>query len=230
MPIDRFYLKEPFEVGHDVSLKDEEFHHLNRVMRKKEGDMIELVNGMGDLARANVLKIEKREAILSVIETAFHEPSLPPLILVQALPKLSHLELIIQKGTELGTSHFYIFPSERSEKQTLSENQTKRLKQICIGAMKQCGRFDLPSIEFSPNLTSLSLPNGHAFFGDLRSKNPLPKEAHPYILFIGPEKGFSDHEHQLLENLFQAQGILLHPYTLRAETAAIVALTLAASQ
>ncbi|WP_420420919.1 RsmE family RNA methyltransferase [Simkania sp.] len=229
MPADRFYLKESFNQGDIVFLEEEEFHHLSRVMRKKEGDAIELVNGMGALAQAKLLQIEKRKASLEILETSKHEPLLPPLILIQALPKLSHLDWIIQKGTELGASSFYLFPSERSEKDSLSNNQWKRLKLIAIGAMKQCGRLDLPSIHFASDLDGLSLPEGHAFFGDPEAEISLPKGKAPYLLFIGPEKGFSHEEYKNMREKFKAQAVKLHPYILRAETAAIAALTLASA-
>lgn len=230
MPADRFYLKETFKKGEIVFLEEEEFHHLSRVMRKREGDTVELVNGMGALAQAKVLQLEKRKAPLEILETSESDPKLPPLILVQALPKISHLDWIIQKGTELGASAFHLFPSERSEKDSLSDNQWTRLEHIATQAMKQCGRLDLPSIHFSENLESLSLPEGHAFFGDPSAETLLPKGKAPYILFIGPEKGFSEKETQVFREKFKAQGVRLHPYILRTETAALAALTLASSQ
>jgi 16S rRNA (uracil1498-N3)-methyltransferase len=227
MSANRFYLNQPFTVGEKVFLEDEEFHHLSRVMRIKEGDLVDLVNGKGGWAKAKTGKVEKRRVCLEILETQSISSSLPPLILLQAIPKLSHLELVIQKGTELGVTTFYLFASDRSEKKTLSSNQIKRLEQIAIGAMKQCDRFDLPSIILVPSLREISLPEGHRFFGNLTSQTSLPKGAHPYHIFIGPEKGFSQKDCEQLKELFQAKGVRLHPYTLRAETAAIVALTLA---
>ena len=227
MPADRFYLKKIFKEGNEVILEGDELHHLSRVMRKKQGETVELVNGMGTLAQGKVLKIEKREATLSILEKTSHPPLISPLILIQALPKFSHLELIVQKGTELGVSSFHLFPSKQSEKKALSPHQIKRLEQICIGAMKQCGRLDLPDIYLAQNMESLELPNGHAYFGNPRATHPFPTGHAPYLLFIGPEKGFTDKEHQALKKLFQAQEVRLHPYILRVETAAIAAVTLA---
>ena len=127
MPIDRFYLKGSYQKDNIVTLEDEEFHHLSRVMRKKEGERVELVNGEGLLAEASIQELHKRKATLAVESIELHKPEIPPFILIQALPKLSNLELIIQKGTELGVSDFYVFPSERSEKKDLSEQQKNDL-------------------------------------------------------------------------------------------------------
>lgn len=227
MPANRFYAEEIFEEGKSIRLSPEESHHLIRVMRMKEKETVQLINGKGCLALATVCKIEKQMVILTILDLTLTEPKLPPLTLIQALPKLSHLELIIQKGTELGVTSFYLFPSERSEKKELSQNQRKRLEQICIGAMKQCGRLDLPKIYTVSHLKNLDLPKGHAYFGDPIASQSLPKGNSPYNLFIGPEKGLTDQEHHILKTSFHAEGVCLHPYTLRAETAAIVAITLA---
>ncbi len=228
MPSNRFYIKEPLQKGKELYLEEEEFYHLVKVMRQKEENLIELVNGENRLAKAKIISIEKKKAKLLIYATNFFKPALPPLFLAQAFPKLVHLEWTIQKGTELGVSAFYLFPSERSEKKELNSHQKKRLFQIAVNAMKQCGRFDLPTFHFAPNLEKLTLPKGTPFFGDLKAKKPLPKVAPPYLLFIGPEKGFSEKETLQLKTMFKAEGIWLHPYTLRSETASIAAVYLAA--
>ena len=228
MPSNRFYIQDHFEKGKELYLEGNEFHHLVKVMRQKEKDIIELVNGKHLLAKAKILALNKKKAKLLIDKIDFFKPALPPFFLAQALPKLPHLEWIIQKGTELGVSTFYLFPSERSEKKLLSSHQRQRLFQITVNAMKQCGRFDLPTLHFFPSLEKLILPKGTPFFGDLTANTFLPKITSSYLLFIGPEKGFSEKETFKLKNNFKAEGISLHPYTLRSETASIAAMYLAA--
>lgn len=219
MPHDRFYIDIPLEGT--VSLEGEEFHHLLRVMRRKVGDEIELVNGNHSLARARVNSLHKSYAELTILHAEKKEPLLPPLVLVQALPKLPNLELILQKGTELGVSAFYLYHSTLSEKKELSKNQEKRLKHILIGAMKQCGRLDLPKIKWGfPKL------EGNVYYGTLDKKAP-PLEVVaklPATLIIGPEKGFTQEELNHLAN--QGLGVSLGPHILRAETAAIAGLAI----
>ena len=222
MPHDRFYIDAPLEKP--LILDGDEFRHLSRVMRKRVGDEIELVNGYHTLALAKIETIDKNSAKLSILKTEEKKPEIPPLVLVQALPKLANLELIIQKGTELGVSTFYIYPSIHSEKKELSENQKKRLRFILIGAMKQSGRLDLPEIRWGfPKLS------GNIYFGDLSEKaKPLSKVGkHPATLIIGPEKGFTINETKEYQE--KGQGVSLGPYTLRAETAAIAGLAILAS-
>ncbi len=221
MPHDRFYIDVPLKG--EVFLDGEEFHHLSRVMRKKEGDVVELLNGKNTLALATLSSISKREASLTVIRSEDKKTLLPSLKLIQAIPKLSHLELILQKGTELGTSHFYLYPSSLSEKKELSANQKRRLHLILIGAMKQCGRLDLPILEWEfPSL------EGKVFFGDLSLDPPSLSEVAslPATFIVGPEKGFTKEEIADLHT--KAQGVRINPYTLRAETAAIAGLAILA--
>jgi 16S rRNA (uracil1498-N3)-methyltransferase len=222
MPHNRFYIDSPLKKR--ISLQGDEHHHLFRVMRKKVGDIIELINGRNILAFGKILSISKKDALIDIIKTEIHKPLLPPMILIQALPKPPLLELIIQKGTELGVSEFYLFPSTLSEKKELSPTQIKRLNHILISAMKQCGRFDLPTIEMG--FPKLDIP---LFFGDLSEKAPLlsQKTGLPAALAIGPEKGFTEKEiHKLQE---QGQGVRLAPYILRTETAAITGLSILAN-
>lgn len=222
MPHDRFYIDAP--LVNTLSLEGEEFHHLSRVMRKQEGEEIELVNGRHRLALARIESLQKSHAKLLILNVEEKKPLLPLLVLVQALPKLSNLELIIQKGTELGVSTFYLYPSARSEKKELSENQKKRLHHILIGAMKQCGRLDLPEIKSEfPQL------KGNVYFGDLSKKAPPLSSIGklPAMLVIGPEKGFTNEEIHFFEKV--GKGVSIGPYILRTETAALAGLSILAA-
>jgi len=223
MPHDRFYIDAPLEK--ECTLEGDEFEHLSRVMRKKEGDEIELINGRNQLAHARIESLKKRSAHLAILNCREEKPLLPPLVLVQAFPKLTNLELILQKGTELGVSTFWIFKSTLSEKKDLSENQKKRLDHIVISAMKQCGRLDRPALKWGfPDPLS-----GHIYVGTLRKgAPPLSQIAkHPATLIIGPEKGLTEEETKKYESV--GQGVSLGPYILRAETAAIAGLAILAS-
>jgi 16S rRNA (uracil1498-N3)-methyltransferase len=94
-----------------------------------------------------------------------------------------------------------------------------------VNALKQCGRLFLPQLLLKPSLSHWEKPSGSLFFGDL---SKAPKLSGPFsdsvTFFIGPEKGFSPAEIAHLKT-FSAHGISLHTHTLRAETAAIVALS-----
>lgn len=222
MPIDRFFY--PYSLAtSSLVLTGEECHHLS-VMRIKPEEEIEIVNGKGSIAKALVRTISKKEAVLEIL--SHDQAPIPPyeLILAQALTKPANLEWIIEKGTELGATEFWLFPGDLSEKKNLSENQEKRLHHLTISALKQCGRLYLPSITLKPPLRNWEKPPGSFFFGSLFPHAPfLSSASSPVTFVIGPEKGLSPDETATLQAL-QAQGVKLHDHTLRAETAALAAL------
>lgn len=227
MPQDRFYAGVPFSEGSTIELQDEEFHHLTRVMRVKEGETIELVNGQGELAAAVFVEQKKKSAVLEIQTVTAGKPT-QPLILAQAIPRLNRLDIIVEKGTELGMTELWLFPGALSERKEFSATQMERLQTIAISAMKQCGRLFLPLIRYFPSMQKCPL-QGHAlFFGDLSPQAPslinMPKPKSS-VIFIGPEKGLAEEEIEwLIQN--HALGVKLHDNILRTDTAAIVSLAL----
>lgn len=231
MPHDRFFYVHPFSTGQRIALDDEEAHHLIRVMRAKPGDLLEIVNGNGQLASAKVEAVDRRKAIL-VLEAVTQSPAPKErLILAQAIPRPNRLDTIVEKCTELGMTDLWLFPGERSERRELSNQQLSRAHAQAIAALKQCGRLFLPHIEVKPPLkqwTQLPFP---CYFGDVSPQAfslqaawqaSKPKQV---ICVIGPEAGLSPREEEILREL-QGTGVRLHPNILRTDTAAIVALSL----
>jgi 16S rRNA (uracil1498-N3)-methyltransferase len=234
MPAERYYYPEPLETGKAIPLQDQEFHHLIHVMRAREGDLVEIVNGMGQLAKAVIQSLEKKKAILSLTHVFTQEPSETALILAQGIPRQNRLDFIAEKCTELGMTELWLFPGTKSEKKDFSENQLERVKGITIAAMKQCGRLYLPKIKLMPALKQWKCQDlPLMFFGDVSPDVPpflfawnalstKPKQA---LFCIGPESGFTEEETAAMKSL-GACGVSLHPNILRTDTAAIAATTL----
>lgn len=221
----RFYIDQDLCEG-SFLLTDSEFHHLSRVLRIRVGEEVELINGHGILASARVEEITKTAARLLILENKEIPPPTPSLLLGVALFRLNRLEWLIEKGTELGASGFYLFPAERSEQEQLSYHQLLRLRHLAVAAMKQCARLYLPEITFCNSLTDLLKLDMQILFGDVNPQAPPLKSItlSKQILFIsGPEGGFSPNELALLKEQ-GAHPIKLHENTLRAETAPLAAL------
>ena len=227
MPENRFYTDSLFQENHSVNISGEELHHL-RVMRKKMGDPLELVNGKNELAKGALQEIGKHSALIHIEKVVRGPKKEKKVVLVQAFTRPSALEYIIEKGTELGVSEFWLFPGARSEKKELGEGQKRRLHLLLIAAMKQCGRLDLPEIHEKTSLAKWNPLTGQKFFGDVREKaSPLSLLSQEDVFFfIGPESGFSDEEVQILEQQLQAKGVKLHENILRVDTAALAAMAL----
>jgi len=230
MPADRFFFEGPFT--DTFVLTGDECKHLSRVMRKGEGDRVEVINGQGELAHVEVTALTKHEAHLHVIEIVRGEED-PPLTLIQALPtKLSSLELILQKGTELGVTTFIVTLTSRGGWKQFSPNQLGRASHILITALKQCGRLTLPTLTFFSSLKEVPKQES-PLFGDLRARAPSIREVEltsSPAIFIGPESGFTSEEIALLETDHGAMGVRLSKHILRTETAAIAAAALMARE
>lgn len=228
MPAYRYYMDADFKAGDQLKLEGAEQHHLAHVMRQVAGDRIDLVNGRGVLASAEILSVGRREALLRVEEATYYSPPKHTIILAQAMTRASRLDFILEKGTELGMSELWLFPAERSEKEKLSDSKLERMRHLTIAAMKQCGRLHLPRIVIREHFNLWDPFDGLVCFGDVdcRKNESLNwREQKRILFFVGPESGFTPTEAQSLRKL-GAVGIKLHENILRTETAALTGLAL----
>ncbi len=233
MPHNRYFIDETIELDKTYNLHDNELHHLN-VMRSKSGDKIEVINGKGFLFEGIITSIEKRSAEITIIKLLEEAESEPDLFLAQCFPKLSNLELILEKGIELGCTRFFFFPSALSEKIILTENKKKRLELIMISSMKQSGRLFMPQITFLDEMVEMQEISVCMLYGDISKKAPdmlhHVSSNKPYLFINGPEKGFSENEIAVMEETLFAKGVSLSPNILRCETAAIAAMAVLAQK
>jgi 16S rRNA (uracil1498-N3)-methyltransferase len=230
MPAERYFSPEAFHLHRPLILTDKEGHHLAHVMRSQVGDCVEVVNGQGTLAIATIIEIKKDRVTLKISQVEQQDPPTPEVILAQAIPRLNRLDLILEKGTELGVTQIWLFPAELSERKEINAHQMGRLEAILIAAMKQCGRLWLPRLILKEGLSTWQRPHGALFFGDVDPLSPpftkvwIPSTA-DLLFFIGPEKGFTEREEKMLKT-WEAKGVKLAPHILRTDTAAMAALTL----
>ncbi len=213
-------------------LSEEESHHLLRVLRKKEGEKIRLINGKGEEYEGEIVSIIKKgksvKAEVRLLRLLRKEKPLPKkIIALIPILKGDKTEFLVEKGTELGITEFIPFQSDYSVVKPSSKLKN-RLRVKAINALKQSGRLYLPEIKpcvilrdflsanpFPNAFKIIALPekgiNFETFFkGMVNSKE---------IVFIsGPEGGFSKDEEKLLKDkgFFP---LFLSPYILRAETA-----------
>ncbi len=220
MPENRYYIPRSLQHGDTITVKNDEFHYLRNVMRKRIGDSVELINGMGILAVATVEKMLDKEAHLLVVEAEKKDSEVIELNLLLAILKPSHLEYAIEKGCEVGVSSFTLFGAKHSEKKALSDQYMKRLETIILSSTRQCGRLYMPTLHVV-NKMEEGL-KGLILFGDLEAKSPIQDIplTSPVTLVIGPEAGFTKEEREILLAK-GAKGVRLSKNTLRAETAAV---------
>ncbi len=240
----RSFIETNLTIGATIALPERESHHLTRVLRAEPGLMIEVLNGRGDVAQAEILTVgRKGDASLRVLSVA-HRPAFPcRLTLMQAIPKGKNMEWIVEKATELGAHRIVPLLSERTVVHLSGPEalgKLERWKATAVDAIKQCGSPWLPLLDAPvttvtalKNLSTTALAVFGSFEGDAKSARYWCDEAvarlgrfpRDVALWIGPEGDFSPGEILALRQA-NARPMTMGPLVLRAETAAICALSI----
>jgi 16S rRNA (uracil1498-N3)-methyltransferase len=228
--------------GAELTLPDEIARQARDVLRLRSSDVIFLLDGVGGEYEAVITRVSRRDVVVEIgpRREGLANPT-PPLTLCLGMLKAARLELVLQKGTELGVAAFQPLITERSVAvaDELSETKRRRYERILAEALEQCGGAWLPemrepltlsgALAAAPPGTILLIPWEAAKGQPLRVALQRESEARPIDgiwLFIGPEGGFSAAEVALAER-HGARAVTLGRRILRAETAALVAVTLA---
>lgn len=231
MKLHRFYVHEmhnrfgPIALGHEVWVHDEALlHQWLRVLRYRVGDHIILFNDTEERLY-EVAKIEGAESVKLVLITDVKR-AIPAkkLYLLWSVLKKDKNDWVLQKATELGVHKCVPIIADRSEKTGL---QVERARKIVIEAAEQCGRGNIPEVR-----EPIALQEALQEYADLplficeqqEIPEPLAVSLDRLGVLIGPEGGWSDAEKQRFIEL-QLPHIALSPFTLRAETAAIIAVS-----
>lgn len=220
------------DVGASLLLREETCRHLTKVLRLDEGAKFELFDGQGRRLLCQLKAGGRHVEVLAVLQV---EKTRLLLELIQALPKGEKLELILQKGTELGVSKFVLTASQRTVTRIAPDKEKTRLvrwQKIIHQACQQCGQLLPPSLELQPQLSEALSAAG----GQLKlmlweeATTPLDQvlvSAPPssISLLVGPEGGFSVAEAKAAQDA----GFLpvrLGPRILRTETAGLAILSI----
>jgi len=227
MPAERYYYPESFSEGNCVTLSVREAHHLVKVMRGQQGERVELVNGKGVLATAEVVRIERQRVELKIEQLHQESESTTQVTLFQAMPRPNRLDTLVEKCTELGVDQIVLFPGERSERKQMGEKQLERLRGVAVAAMKQSGRLFLPQLQVAEPIAKWATFSNPTYVGVFDEQAPhlatCAVADRACAVVIGPESGLSSTEQQRLLQL-GAKGVTLHHNILRTDTAAIVAI------
>lgn len=204
---------------------------LFKVLRLKPSSQIILSNGLGKKALYNIKELSKNSALLEKLEEKTEKP-LFSLNLICALLKKDKNEWLLQKATELGIKQVCFFQGDYSVNriETLQKKEERLLK-ITQEAMEQSKNAFLPQISFSSSLKE-ALKNfkiQNTFYADLHTENTLysvaeQKKLEEINFIIGAEGGLSESEEKFLTEQ-NIQKVWLSPSILRAETAAVCALS-----
>ena len=227
----RLYFPDKIQSDLSSHLTKEQTHYLKDVMRLKKGDKLSIFNTSGEWD-AVIETYEKKGVKIKIIGKARDKGDEKNIWLAFSPIKQNPLNFLIQKGTELGVQKFIPILSERT---VVREINIERIKKIIIEASEQSNRISVPEInkpELLKNFLSQFPKNGSLIFCDISSnqnslKNILKRSTDgPICILIGPEGDFSENERKMIIDLNQTHSISLAKNILKAETAALSAITI----
>lgn len=226
MKIHRFYVGQTIELKHDFWLHDERLmHQWNKVLRLRQGEQVALFDGTSTDRLYTIAELKDNEAHVQLVTD--YERQLPAreVYLLWALLKKDKNDWVLQKATELGVSHFLPLITDRTEKMGFD---VERADKIVIEAAEQCGRSDIPTVREPMHVATAIKQLREAvqlcICEQSADNNQLIDSSAAVGVLIGPEGGWSDAEKQLFQDN-QLTHIAINSFTLRAETAAITAVS-----
>lgn len=225
----RLFVDAPLSEAAEVRVDGGQAHYLISVMRVKQGAPIKLFDNRTGEWLSEVAILAKRDLILRITAKLRPREDVPDLWLMAAPIKKARVDLVAEKACELGVARFCPVITRRTIVDRLNLD---RLRMQMIEAAEQCGRTALPEID-EPVKLSARLKDWpverRLFFADEEGGIPFAEAARTNAglaaILIGPEGGFDDEERAAIRALPQAIGVSLGPRILRAETAALAAIS-----
>ena len=219
----RLFVDQPLAEGLSVTVHG---NYLPAVLRLGPGDQVKLFDDRTGEWRAEIAEAGKKRVTLSVGERLRKRESVPDLWLLCAPIKRGRIDWLVEKATELGVARLLPILTGRTIVDRLNLD---RLRAHAIEAAEQCGRTALPELAAPQKLDAVlkNWPGDRTlFFADEGGGEPFAPAAGPAAILIGPEGGFTDAERAAIRALPWARPISLGPRILRADTAALAAVSL----
>jgi 16S rRNA (uracil1498-N3)-methyltransferase len=204
-------------------------HHCRRVLRLKAGDVVSVFDGCGNQAECRITGFTRDSVCLEAIWRFSTQRPPCHITLAQAVPK-KNMDWIIEKATELGAAEIVPLISERAVARP-DAGKLRRWREIALESCKQCGNNWLPVIHppqslagFLRSVDGYDLKLVASLQPDAKRLGSIPPAA-SVLLLIGPEGDFTPAEYELAKSA-GCRPLSLGPLVLRAETAAVCALSI----
>lgn len=229
----RLYVEHGLGEGQTLPLAREQAHYLFGVMRLGAGAELLLFNGADGEWRAEVTQAGKRGGVLTCIAQTRAQAAPPDLWLLFAPVKKARTDFIVEKAVELGAARILPVQTEFTNSERIRADKQRA---HAVEAAEQCGITYVPEVADLQKLSTIvdnwpedrqllfcdeGEAGGASALADLLAAKPGP-----WAVLIGPEGGFSETERTRLHAMDNAHAVALGPRILRAETAAVAALTL----
>ena len=244
----RLHVQGDLAINAAVAPTPDQSRYLTNVMRLKLGDDLLVFNGRDGEWRASIAEVLKRGVILKCEDQTQAQTPTPDVELIVAMVKKARVETIVEKAAELGMARIRLTVTRRTN---VEKVRLDRLDAIVEEAAEQTGRLDVPLVDDPVKLDSLLDgwdPERRLMFCDETGGAPaitalkaaLQTDAPQtpsklasskwapgkWAILIGPEGGFSPEEGERLRALPFTTAVSLGPRILRADTAAIAAMSL----
>jgi len=223
----RLHVPGPLGPGISLELAGGPANYLGNVMRLKVGGEVLLFDGASGEWLASVADAGKKRMTLRIERRTREQETVPDVWLAFAPVKRTQTDWLVEKATELGAARLIPVITQRT---VVERVKLDRLNLIAIEAAEQCGRTVLPDV-------SEPLPLAHflqhrdpartLYFADEAGGDPAVNAfvPGPAVILTGPEGGFTEDERTTIRATPNCAAITLGPRILRAETAALAALS-----
>lgn len=230
-PKTRLFVEAALIPATPLELKDSQAHYLNNVLRLRVGDTIAVFNGRDGEWEARIIAQGKKNCQVEVIAQLRPQRKGSDIWLAFAPIKHARIDYLVEKATELGAAKLIPVITQYT---MVSRVNTDRLRAHAIEAAEQSERLEVPEvsepIRFSDYIANWSAQR-HLLFCDESGEGKALKTvlasltSKQWAILIGPEGGFSSQERAQLRALSCVTAISLGPRILRADTAALAALS-----
>ncbi len=214
------------DINNTKALSEEEARHCIKVLRKKQGDTINVIDGFGTFYVCKITEITKRDCKFEIVSQET-EKAFPFHLHIAIAPtkNMDRLEWFVEKCTEIGISEITFLLCDRSERKHI---KLERLHKIAVSASKQSIKAKIPILndlikysDFIKKDIEGTKQIAH-LVDNKRDYISKSNTSDNYTILIGPEGDFSPKEvESALDTNYQP--ISLGPNRLRTETAGISA-------
>lgn len=208
-------------------MNEDDSKHAVKVLRHKEGDLLNIVDGKGNWLTAKIVNTNFKNIKLDIqtVENEYNKPDYYIHIAIAPTKNTDRIEWFLEKAVEIGVDEITFLQCQKSERKELKLN---RLEKIAISAMKQSKKAYLPKINPLIKLNEFlksDFSNFEKYVAFVDNENEkylhkLAKTKQKYLILIGPEGDFSKEEIEILKKK-EFQCISLGKSVLRTETAGI---------
>ena len=227
----RLYIREELIPNKLITLSEEQTHYLKNVVKYTPKDNLNCFDNKNGEFACQIVEETKKNLKITILKKIKNYIQCPDIWLLFAPLKKDNTDFVIEKATELGVRS--IIPTITQYTNTTHIKLERYIAQS-IEASEQCRRTDLPQITTPQSLKDIlnTWPTDRIlyFMDETLQSQPFlnlikSNKTDKVAILIGPEGGFSAEELNLLRKTPNAHGATLGPRILRAETAAISALS-----